>query len=520
MWNLLKRIEKGKRACRILHVRNLTQAGIFKEDPIYKDPLQVHNESIKQTNYLNSANLTKPVYQRSNVGMHTILINKWMDIQMVNMLYKELRDAEVNYTKRFVFLTSLYNDICNHGYNLQDLLKICECYQKEKNSKYINILRKILININELVYLLFSYKKPLLSYCNGKLKGSAGSLCFLTNNSCAYYHSSYRYNVLEYSLLPYGGISYVLANLRGSLGFFLALTGKTVESSDLIWMGLAKRWLSDSALTLMEGTSECQLEVSEQDARILLEEHFLKVPKEYTLQSQEEIIHHHFKHNSLHQIMHSLRESTKSEKEDIQKWAKETLDQICSMPPLATHVTFEILNILRNYKRELLQKAKVSGNTWKELIKNSYKVPKSKEEVSMKELKDTIDSELLMKALTLETNAMLNFMSCPDVINAIAAYLVKDSPHAFSPSFINNNIFEVKKDIVHYFIYYRNDYEFLASSRTDISYSSLPHLQKYHPSFNEKLNTGYDRYYFSKQKQQWSENYLQKEIEEMNSHLQ
>lgn len=108
-------------------------------------------------------------------------------------------------------------------------------------------------------------------------------MSFLANNSASFNHSSYTYNNLNYSFLPYGGISFILANLRANLGFYFALTGQVIQSSDLVWCGLTKRWISDESLELMEISSESQLEVSEQDAHILLEEHFFKIPEKYTL---------------------------------------------------------------------------------------------------------------------------------------------------------------------------------------------------------------------------------------------
>ncbi|CRG97183.1 enoyl-CoA hydratase-related protein, putative [Plasmodium gallinaceum] len=496
------------------------RTSIFKDDDIYLDPLEIHNEELSKTNYLNSARMDDCVYNRSNVGMNTIIINnKYMHIKLINKLYKELRDSEVNYTKRFIFLTSLYNNIFNYGYNLYDLLKILEIYQKTKDTKYAELFKKILQNINDLAYLIFSYKKPLISYCNGKIKGSSGFLSFLSNNSSSYFHSFYSYNNLKYSFLPYGGISYILANLRGSLGFYLALTGQEIKSSDLIWCGLTKRWLSEDSLEMFEITSESQLEVSEQDANILLEEHFLKAPQVYTLKNYEEIIHEHFKHDNLIYIMKKLDKSRKSEDKKVRKWAEETYEKIYFLPPLATHITFEILNILRNYKIELLKKCQVNKNLWKEMIKNSYKIPRTKEEVSMNELKYTIDRELFNKAINLETNTFLNFISCPDILNGITSYLVKDTNYSFNCSYLNSNIFEIKKDIIHYFIYYKNNYEFLVYDRPDISFSSLSVLEKYNQNYNIHNKTPYDKLFFAKQNERWSDDYLKDDLEEINKHF-
>lgn len=561
---------------------------IFKDDEIYKDPLEVHNESIKQTNFLNSGNMEEYVYNRNNVGMNTILLStNYLNMKTINKLYKELRDSEINHTKRFVFLTSLYNHIFNYGFNLLDFLKIIEIYQKTKNKKYVDLFKKILININDLAYLIFSFRKPLISYCNGQAKGSGGFLSFLSKYSASYLHSSYSFNNLAYSFLPYGGISFVLTNLRASLGFYLALTGQTIYGADLIWTGLTRRWISDQALDLMELTSESQLEVSEQDANILLEEHFLKIPNIYSLKEYEEIIHYYFKHDNLLTILQKLERTSKkkitdsdissyfnfyrrnsninsnsnsdwnvdsdldfifhlgSEKKNdrniynlkmknlekvekveimekwkkVQNWAKRTYEQICAFPPLATHLTFEILNILRNYKIELLNKCQINKNMWKEIVQNSYKVPKTKEEVSMAELKYTIDKELLIKSLNIETNTLLNFISNPDVVTGITSYLVKDTEHSFHSTYMNNTLLDVKRDILLYFLYYKNNYTYQIYDRPDISFSSVPVLEKYNQYYNDVSRTSYDRLFFENQMRQWDANYLKAELDEISKNL-
>ncbi|SCM07107.1 enoyl-CoA hydratase-related protein, putative [Plasmodium chabaudi adami] len=501
--------------------KNYIKTSIFKDDDIYIDPLEVHNEQTNKTNYLSCGNPDECVYNRSNVGMNTIIINnKYINIELINKLYKILRDSEVNYTKRFIFLTSLYNDTFNYSYNLYDILKILEIYQKTKNSHYLNIFKKILININELAYLIFSYKKPFISYCNGKIQGSAGFLTFLANNSSSYFHSSYSYNNLSYSFLPYGGISYILTQLRGSLGLYLALTGLEIKSSDLIWSGLCKRWISDDSLELMEITSESQLEVSEQNANILLEEHFLTVPEIYTLKNYEEIIHDHFKYNNLLYILKKLNISRKSENKKIKNWADQTYQKITSLPPLATHITFEILNILRNYKMELLKRAQITNKLWNDLIKNSYKIAYiTKEEISMAELKKTIDNALFIKALNLETNALLNFVSCPDTLNGITSYLVKNTDHSFNSNYINNNIFEVKKDIIQYFIFYKNNYEYSPYDRPDISFSSLSVLDKYNQNYNSQYGNSHDKLFYQNEIKKWSDDYLKDELNKINDQL-
>ncbi|GAW79874.1 enoyl-CoA hydratase-related protein [Plasmodium gonderi] len=496
--------------------RKLIRTTIFKDDDIYLDPLEIHNEERNKTNYLNSSDMEKGVFNRNNVGMNVILINnKYMDIKFINQLYKELREGEINFTKRFTFLTSLHNDVFNYGYNLYDLLKIIEVYQKTKNKKYAHVVKKIMHNINDLSYLIFSYRKPLISYCNGIIKGSAGFLPFLANNSASYFHSTFAYNNLKYSFLPYGGISYILSNLRGSIGFYLALTGKEIKSSDLIWCGLTKRWISEDCLELMELTSGSQLEVSEQDANFLLSEHFLKVPQIYTLKNYEEIIHDHFRYPTLLQIVSKLdatRKRTDGHKH-IQLWAENTYQQICAQPSLAIHITFEIMNILRNFKMELLKKAQVTKNLYKEMIQNSYKITSTtREELSLSELKYAIDSELFVKALNLETNALVNFITCPDVLNGITSYLVKDTEQSFKCSYLNNTVFETKKDIIHYFLFYKNSYEYIINDRPDISFSSLAVLDKSNQHYSS-----HDRQFYAQERKRWSDNYLKEELDEINS---
>ncbi|KFH14337.1 enoyl-CoA hydratase/isomerase family protein, partial [Toxoplasma gondii MAS] len=255
-------------------------------------------------------------------------------------LFRKLRDLEVNPLKRFVVLTSRHRHFFSTGFDLKELLFLAELTQKSTEKTIPLVALWQLRNLCDVAYLVHNYTKPLIVLMNGATAGSGASLCCLANRSAAYHSSSFTCDPTAYGWIPDSGMSFVLANLRGSLGVFLALTGHTLSGPDLIWSGLCKHWISPEALPFLELTAEKQLEVSEREAAVLLEEHFLDAPDAYSLDDWEEVIHEHFDAPTVAEVRARLkatasRQSTSVEGQLHAAWARAVLDRLARRSPLA-----------------------------------------------------------------------------------------------------------------------------------------------------------------------------------------
>ncbi|CBZ49599.1 3-hydroxyisobutyryl-CoA hydrolase/ catalytic,related [Neospora caninum Liverpool] len=341
--------------------------------------------------------LSQEVLERSNVGMGTCILNNPSGV--LNMkglcgLFRKLRDLEVNPLKRFVILTSRHSHLFNTGFDLKELLFLAELTQMSEKTIPLVALWQ-LRNLCDVAYLVHNYTKPLIVLMNGSTAGSGAALCCLANRSAAYHSSSFTCDPTAYGWIPDCGMSFVLANLRGSLGVFLALTGHTLSGPDLIWSGLCKHWMSPEALPFLELTAEKQLEVSEREAAVLLEEHFLDAPDSYSLDDWEEVIHEHFgaptspRRSLLFRFIvasppgalftlasgvvaevrarlkaTASRQSASVEGQMHAAWARAVLDRLAQRSPLAADVTFALIRSVQQLKKHIIQDAGIFRSEW------------------------------------------------------------------------------------------------------------------------------------------------------------
>ncbi|KFG31953.1 enoyl-CoA hydratase/isomerase family protein, partial [Toxoplasma gondii GAB2-2007-GAL-DOM2] len=322
------------------------RTGFFRTDPGFIDPEDVlfAEDPVRTWSHADGGgDLAEEVLERSNVGMGTCILNNASGV--LNMkglcgLFRKLRDLEVNPLKRFVVLTSRHRHFFSTGFDLKELLFLAELTQKSTEKTIPLVALWQLRNLCDVAYLVHNYTKPLIVLMNGATAGSGASLCCLANRSAAYHSSSFTCDPTAYGWIPDSGMSFVLANLRGSLGVFLALTGHTLSGPDLIWSGLCKHWISPEALPFLELTAEKQLEVSEREAAVLLEEHFLDAPDTYSLDDWEEVIHEHFDAPTVAEVRARLkatasRQSTSVEGQLHAAWARAVLDRLARRSPLA-----------------------------------------------------------------------------------------------------------------------------------------------------------------------------------------
>eukprot|EP00920_Eleutheroschizon_duboscqi_P016389 GHVT01038708.1.p1 GENE.GHVT01038708.1~~GHVT01038708.1.p1 ORF type:complete len:395 (-),score=72.14 GHVT01038708.1:208-1392(-) len=233
---------------------------------------------------------------------------------------------------------------------------------------------------------------------------------------------------------PDCGMSHVLARLRGSLGAYLALTGKPLHAADLIHSGLCRYWVAPEAVEFMELTSEKQLEVSEQDGKGLLFEHFLEPPdrpSNYSMlnggRSLELTIHKHFNKPHLGDVVASLEAAVAGGRTVDALWARETLEAIRARPPLAAAGTFALLRSVRSFRHNLLEKAGITPAQWKSIKSRESQLPCDASEDSAAQVAEALEERSLAFALQLEMRMAHRFLMSPDLLEGLRAKLLPAS---------------------------------------------------------------------------------------------
>eukprot|EP00922_Rhytidocystis_sp_ex-Travisia-forbesii_P004185 GHVS01006083.1.p1 GENE.GHVS01006083.1~~GHVS01006083.1.p1 ORF type:complete len:396 (+),score=31.60 GHVS01006083.1:43-1230(+) len=380
-------------------------------------------------------------------------------------------------------------------------------------------------NQYELTWLIHTYYKPLVVILNGEAVDSGASLCLASARRAAYSHSVFTSNPTAIGWIPDAGLSHILSRLRGSLGIYLALTGHTLTGPDLLWTDLCKYWMSPEALQHLELTSEKQLEVSEADAAILIEEHYLKAPETYTLQDWEETIEEAFNRPTLSAVLSFLRSRTFSTDSQLlnrrSAWAEDTYNRIVSKSPLAAQLTFSLLSDLKRYRKSVLENAGIEAVEWNFIRAADRFTPRNPQQSSIRQVVDAVDEKCLTRALRLELRAASRLLMSSDVVEGISSALLSGAPRHRKPQWAHKSVGEVSSDeIQSYFAPLKeSSAEFAVRERSDIPLSAFPSIRKLHPDYDPTTGLDHDPTFMQAEQQRWRDDYLKEDHKALRENL-
>lgn len=242
----------------------------------------------------------------------------------------------------------------------------------------------------ELDYEIHHYPKPVVVFMDGIVMGGGVGLSIGASHRIVTESSKWAMPEMNIGFFPDVGASYFLNQMPGFVGKYLALTANILQASDVLYIEAAdyfieskdwpklkeemmgKRWMTDSV--------EMELEQ-------LLESFQRPVTLSSSMSSVQDKIDHHFRFETVEEIISSLQESANQGDE----WAGSTMRTLLSKSPTSLKVT------LRQ-----IQKGK---------------------------------GQSLRSCFDMERNLALNFMKCHDFYEGVRSVLVdKDRNPKWSPS--------------------------------------------------------------------------------------
>lgn len=242
----------------------------------------------------------------------------------------------------------------------------------------------------ELDYEIHHYPKPVVVFMDGIVMGGGVGLSIGASHRIVTESSKWAMPEMNIGFFPDVGASYFLNQMPGFVGKYLALTANILQASDVLYIEAAdyfieskdwpklkeemmgKRWMTDSV--------EMELEQ-------LLESFQRSVTLSSSISSVQDKIDHHFRFETVEEIISSLQESANQGDE----WAGSTMRTLLSKSPTSLKVT------LRQ-----IQKGK---------------------------------GQSLRSCFDMERNLALNFMKCHDFYEGVRSVLVdKDRNPKWSPS--------------------------------------------------------------------------------------
>lgn len=485
----------------------LVRTGFFRSDPVpgtstspyfFIDPEDPLFATSNEFRYTDDPTMRNPVLERSNVGMGMLLVNSQQSsLIFINSLYRKLRDLEVNTLKRFTAVTDSDKKLSVGPLPLRELLLLSECRNTVNSTEYLN---RILRNQADLSLNIADYFKPLITLFNAKDSGVA--LASLSNTSACYKDSRMTFEFVKYGFVPTGGLSYALARTQWHIGEFLALTSRSISGTNILYSGLAKRWISPEAFPLMEVASEHKLEVSEKDANALLSEHFLPPPKDWVLKPFIEVINEAFSHDYVDDIFRDLMRFSESSDPKISAFAKECLERMKPASRMSLCLTNKLIkNARRKNGSAYSAVADEHGDESVNFIQSRPRL-----------YQEHIQKPALIESLRDEVRVATRIITEPclriDLFNYITGETLGRSERLFG-----------KDEMDAFFAPLDNGSEYFYSERSDFPLSAHPKLRKFHPDFNAKTGLDHDPVFMANEVKRWSNDYLRDERDNIRSEV-
>ena len=464
------------------------------ENPYYFiDPQDPLFSTANEYRYTDDPTMRAPVLERSNVGMGMLLTNSgYMDTRFVNLMYRKVRDLEVNTLKRFTAVTSSDAQLPLDGINPRELLMVSEAIKLGHADSAIPFWTSILRNHADLAIVCADYYKPLIVLTNAKNSGIG--FASLGNTSAAFSGSRMQFDFLRSGMIPSSGLSFTLAQTPWHIGEFLALTSRTVTGTNILYSGLGKRWISPEAFPFMEVTSEHKLEVSEKDANSLISEHFLDPPKDWVLKPFVPIINDVFSAESVLEMVKQLKKiSANATDPSVAAFAKECYERILlASSPLALELTNMLVKKSRSHIKNAINSiVEEQGQETAQFIQSRRRLKQ-----------EHITKPSIILSVADEVRANVNLCQIPSLSENLF-----NSISGKSASEWNDDELEHVDDVAAACVSKPIPDEFSFHQRSDFTLSAHPKLRKFHPDFDYKTGLDHDPVYMEKEVERWSDHY-------------
>ncbi|XP_056630870.1 3-hydroxyisobutyryl-CoA hydrolase, mitochondrial-like isoform X1 [Diorhabda sublineata] len=216
---------------------------------------------------------------------------------------------------------------------------ILECLKAIERTKNINILYEYIKKLNEILYLLFTYKIPIISIIDGIAFGAGASMAVFSKHPIVTENTLLSMPEVKFGFHPNAGGSYFLNKLDIPLRNFLALTGHVLKGADLIHIGYSKNFCYSKNIKKMEeDILNCSVT---NDQHFNIEKYCEKtIPESYVATLMDKI-NRCFNEETVEDIISKL-------KDDNSLWSKETRRLLETYSPTSLKVILRQMQITRN----------------------------------------------------------------------------------------------------------------------------------------------------------------------------
>lgn len=181
------------------------------------------------------------------------------------------------------------------------------------------------------------YSKPIIALIDGYAFGGGFGLAQACHIRISSDKSRFAMPETGIGFFPDVGGTYFLSRL-GELGVYLALTGEQFTAADALYLGLVDYLLPSDSLPSLEAALMTNAVLDQRSIEQIIED-FALPAQDSVIQTLQAVIKHHFAHDNLATIEHSLAHEQHPEYRD---WANKVLSTLQHRSLLAKQVSLKL----------------------------------------------------------------------------------------------------------------------------------------------------------------------------------
>ena len=205
----------------------------------------------------------------------------------------------------------------------------------ESNLSYDFFREEYLLN-----YEISKFGKPWISLLNGIAMGGGLGLSVHGSHRILSEKTIAAMPETAIGLFPDVGGSYFLSRMKGSLGIYLALTGKTIDGKDSMFANIGTHLLNNSLVEEFVNKLLKLKNYSHEEVDLILDEISLNEKLNSNLVKELELINRHYNKGNIHEIFSSLEK-------DQSEWCVKQLNILNKKSPTSMGVTTRQLNLAK-----------------------------------------------------------------------------------------------------------------------------------------------------------------------------
>ncbi len=236
-----------------------------------------------------------------------------------------------------VLIESAHDDYFSSGGDLKEIL---QNWQEGREAALDSFKDEY-----ETIWKIDCYTKPVISLINGAVMGGGIGISQYGTHKIAGENYAWSMPECRIGLFPDIGISHKLCKMPHAIGYYLGLTGRSINREDAFYLGLIEHCIDSDKF------GDIRAALSEADPVDVVLDTLHKQPPAGELQKMAPLIEQVFAKPGINEILAELH---KIEGEH-QNWAKSVLEDLRAASPMSLMVTFEAITRAKSFTNEPLE---------------------------------------------------------------------------------------------------------------------------------------------------------------------